>query len=125
LLVGHRRRQSRAYHGSRSPHPPARLGPPKPISTPASARRGGDPGRCAGGGGGEEGDDGGAGRRGGCITGPEREASIAERMEGGTAGADPMMAARGADRRREAGGGDCGDLASSDGSLSSARGSGG
>jgi hypothetical protein len=57
--------------------------------------------------------------------GPEREASVAERMEGGTAGADPMMAARGADRRREAGGGDCGDLASPDGSLSSARGSGG
>jgi hypothetical protein len=113
--------------------------PRKPISTPASATRPAEAdlharqrekGRgsgplCGGGGGGEEGDDGGAGRRGGCITGPEREASIAERMEGGTAGADPMMAARGADRRREAGGGDCGDLASSDGSLSSARGSGG
>jgi hypothetical protein len=80
-------RQRDSAHRSRSPRPPAREG----VGIWAAVR------------GGEEGDDGGAGRRGGCITGPEREASVAERMEGGTAGADPMMAARGADRRREAG----------------------
>jgi hypothetical protein len=80
-------RQRDSARRSRSPRLPAREG----AGIRAAVR------------GGEEGDDGGAGRRGGCITGPEREASVAERMEGGTARADPMMVARGADRRREAG----------------------
>jgi hypothetical protein len=99
---------------SRSPHPPARLGPAGAdlhARQRDSARRSRSPRPPAREGagiraavrGGEEGDDGGAGQRGGCITGQERGASVAERMEGGTAGADPMMAARGADQRREAG----------------------
>jgi hypothetical protein len=45
-------------------------------------RRGGDLGRCARG---EEGDEGVRAGEEGCITGPEREASVTERMEQGVA----------------------------------------